>query len=431
MAEDAVRACGNGAPDPRRHHRAIGFFLSFGFAKIAIYCVPLAVAAISPAEVYGGMEMAYAVTLLVATALISAPLHGLSHGYLVQKRREVVHRAAILVLGGCLFALATALLSLLAGVDPDIILILAVSGVTSAQIVFSFLLRITGRASLLAWTDGLVLLLGVALVVMAKFIADRVTLGIVVAGYLIATTIIAAGAAAVLRRGPVRNLRRHFREDLRIGTSMAAYALFSTWMAVAGRILIGIAAPADLPAFGIAFRIAGIAIGVQLLATTALWNRMYMLRTRAADALLAWLLGATLVTAVIISLGGGFVIAYLRFEAVSGSAASLAVELVPPVTLMVFFWASHNLLQARINRLRVSRHLIWPLVLLSVSGVVAIFAAHLAGAPTLVLAWLLALYSAGYFCASWLALARRGLPHRRTGAMSLIGGLILAAIALA
>jgi hypothetical protein len=49
--------------------RLVGFLLSFGAGKVAIYCVPLAVAAIATPEIYGSMEVAYATTQTITSTL--------------------------------------------------------------------------------------------------------------------------------------------------------------------------------------------------------------------------------------------------------------------------------------------------------------------------------------------------------------------------
>lgn len=410
--------------------RIAAFLLSFGAGKLAIYCVPLAVAAMASAEIYGSVEVAYATTLLVATALISAPLHGLSHRYLIFHRADIGDQAAALVLAASLFSLCAVAIGLASGISAPVLLILAVSGVTATQIVLSFLLRIKERPGILAWVDGLVLLLGMVIVGIAELALGGATLTITITGYVLAGFFIAVVATYVLVRDRMPHLGQRLRENLQLGMTMAVYAMFGTWIAVSGRILVGITAPRDLPAFGVAFRIAGIALGVQQLAFTAFWNQIYTSRTRPADGLLARAIAATAVVVALISIFGRVVIGTIRFEALDRNAMFLAQALLAPVSLHVFFWSAQVLLQARINRLGAARAAILPLALVSAAGLACIIAAHVAGASTIVVVWLIAGYSAAYFATTWITLARRGFPHVRTLQVALGCGLILALVSL-
>jgi hypothetical protein len=410
--------------------RVIPFLLSFGAGKVAVYCVPLVVAAMASPEIYGSVEVAYATTLLVATALISAPLHGLSHRFLIFSRTDIRDQAAALVLGANLFSLCALGIGLSAGLGAPILLILAVSGVTATQIVLSFLLRIKERPGILAWIDGLVLLLGMGIVGVAELTLGGATLRITIFGYVAVGLLAAALAAYVLIRDRMPRLWQRLRENLHLGATMAVYAMFGTWIAVSGRILVGLTSPHDLPAFGVAFRIAGLALGVQQLALTAFWNQIYTSRTRRADGLLARAIGATAVVVALIAIFGRQVIASVRFEALDGNATLLAQSLLPPVSLHVFFWSAQVLLQARINRLGAARAAIVPLALVSGAGLFCIIAAHLGGARTIAIVWLIACYSAAYFATTWITLARRGFPHVRSLQVAVSGGLVLALISL-
>ena len=418
------------AESPAKFTGIVPFLLSFGAGKVAIYCVPLAVAAMASPQIYGSVEVAYATTLLVATALISAPLHGLSHRYLIFHRADIGDQAAALVLGASLFSLCAAAVGLLAGLRAPIVLILAVSGVTATQIVLSFLLRIKQRPGILAWVDGLVLLLGMAIVGISEVALGGATLTITIIGYVLVGVCVAAVAAYVLVRDRMPHLWQRLRANLQLGTTMAVYAMFGTWIAVSGRILVGITSPNDLPAFGVAFRIAGVAVGVQQLAFTAFWNQIYTSRTRPADRLLAWAIAATALVVALISIFGRLLIGTVRFEALDGNAVYLAQSLLAPVSLHVFFWSAQVLLQARINRLGAARAAILPLAIVSAAGLACIVAAHAAGASTIVIVWLIAGYSAAYFATTWITLARRGFPHVKTLQVAIGCGLVLALVSL-
>lgn len=410
--------------------RASGFLLSFGLGKVAIYCVPLAVAAIASPKIYGSVEVAYAATLLVATALISAPLHGLSHRYLVFRKTQVQDQAALLILGANLVGLTAFAVALRVGIGEERLLILAVSGITSAQIVLSFLMRIKNRSAILAWTDGLVLLLGAAIVGFAHLALGGATLPILIGGYVAASLLAIAASLYVLLRDRALHLRQRLVENAHQGLWMAVAAMFGAWIAVSGRIVVGFTAPDDLPAFGVAFRIAGLAVGVQQLVQTALWSRIYTARTRVADRLLAVSVAATAAIVALISLFGGLIISNVRFEALDRDAVLLSQQLLAPVSLQILFWMAQVMLQSRVNRLGATRAALLPLAIVSVIGLLCILAAYAAHSPTILIVWLLAAYSAVYFCTTWTVLARRGFPHVLVLRTAVIAGVSLALLSL-
>ncbi len=68
---------------------------------------------------------------------------------------------------------------------------------------------------------------------------------------------------------------------------MTVVATLAIWLGVGGRIIVGFLNPEALAAYGVAFRVAGFALGVHQLAVTALFARLYAARTKVADPMIA------------------------------------------------------------------------------------------------------------------------------------------------
>ncbi|HEY0149561.1 MAG TPA: hypothetical protein VGB70_11235 [Allosphingosinicella sp.] len=404
--------------------------MSFAIAKGTIYFLPLALAAMASARVYAGVELAYAVTLLVGTATISAPLHGLSHGFLVRKEREVAGLSALLVLGMAVFAVMATAIGWFAGASEELLLILAVSGVAGGQIVMSFVLRIHAKGALLAWVDGSVLLIGASLVALVNLMDGGTSINAVVAGYAIVALAAGIVSGRILLRCDVRAMAKRLIAYSRAGLPMAGFALFSTWMVVNGRVIIGAKSGADLAAFGVAFRIAGLTLAVSQLGVTAFWNAIYTSKTRIADGLIARFIVASALLAALIASCSGLVLEAMRFGALTAGSASLTRSLVPILCLQMLFIATHTLLQARINRSGVSSTTLIPLASLTVAGLIGIVVASRLGASTVTLAWLIAAYTGCFVAVSLLVLARRGLPHVRTATTLAVSACGLALLAV-
>lgn len=408
----------------------VGYLASFMTARLATYLVPLILAALAPPQVYGGIEVAYAISLLIVTVAVSAPLHGFSHLSLIGEERAVNDQAAAIVLASCVLAGLGFAAAALLDVTSYPMLTVAVAGVSATQIVMSFLLRIGRRTWILPWIDGLVLLFGLLAVTAIVGLRGRVETSMVSDVFATLTVCLGLLAAAWLHRRPVARLTARLAASTRVGTTMAAFALFSTWIAVSGRIMIGFIAPDDLAAYGVAFRIAAVGLGMPQLVLTAFWTTIYIAPTRSVDRLLAWFLAGTALVLALVCLFGRILIREVEFEAMDAHAVLLSQELLPPVALQIFFWSGHVMLQPRINRCGVAGRSIAPLTVLTVAGGALILASSWLGAAIVGTVWLLALYSAAYFFTSWILLARRGLPHTATLRVAICAGAGLALLVL-
>jgi hypothetical protein len=234
----------------------------------------------------------------------------------------------------------------------------------------------------------------------------------------------------VLARGRSGGVRRRLGRSSRLGAPMAAYDILNTWAAVSGRVLVGLLAPAELPAYGVAFRLAGAAIGLYRIATTLMWAPLYRARTRAADRLLARFMAANAVLAGSVSLAGPWAVADLGLRAIPGEAAQATADILPVVALQMFFAAGHAMLQPRVNRTGTAGLSIALMVPLALGVAGAVVAADAAGAGLRTLCWLLAAGAALFFFGTLALLGRRRLPHRRMTVAGAAGGALLAAAAL-
>ncbi len=424
-----IRSPGNGSARLHNGLQTAGLLSNFGAAKLAIYLVPLALAAAAPASVYGGIEFAYATALLAVTAIVGAPLHGLSHKYLVGEEKEIQDQADALVLICILAALAGFAVAALLGAPAHILLVFALAGLSSVQVIQSFLLRVYCKPVLLAWADGLVPLAGLLIVVVTDLVTGEAMMSTTIGGFLALALAIFAAASIQLARGKADHLRQRLLASARAGAAMAVYALFGTWIAVSGRILIGFIAAQDLSAYAVAFRIAGIAFGVSQLGSTWMWSRIYTADTDQADRLIArWLAGTALVCALV-TLIGGPLIQGIRFDALDSRTSALAAAIMPVLSIHIYFWSAHTLMQPRVNRLGMATRSLGTLSITSAATVAVVLGAHRLGLGTIAVVWLLAVSSVFYFFGVWAVLARRGAAHRQAGLTALVGGLFLVLLA--
>jgi hypothetical protein len=65
------------------------FLGNFGLAKLVIYFAPIVVAAIAGGALYGNIELAMAVSLLITLLVIGAPLSGITQLYFVRHQHGI------------------------------------------------------------------------------------------------------------------------------------------------------------------------------------------------------------------------------------------------------------------------------------------------------------------------------------------------------
>ena len=255
------------------------FLANFGAAKVAIYLAPLGIAAMAPPAVYGAFEAGLAISLIIATVLIAAPLHAITHQVTLHRDRYVLDQAAVLVACCSLVGCVGALLAARFGPSDTILLALAILGVTGLQITASFLVRALGHREILAWIDGGGVLCGLAVAAGLAAVFGQPSAETLQSGlFILSLLILLCGATALLIfRRP--GLGGRLIAAAKWGFPMLALALLGTWAAVFGRVLVEIAAPEDLPAFALAFRIVGLAVGVPQLLLTSMWPQLYRAKT--------------------------------------------------------------------------------------------------------------------------------------------------------
>lgn len=407
------------------------FLANFALAKGAVYLLPLAVAAVATPTLYGATELAQSIGLLATSLLLAAPLNGVTFVYLMRGERRIADQFALTALVSAGISLAAFAIGLVAGLQPVPLLVLASIGIAVLHNVFSTIARTLGRRNATAWGDGTAALVtgGVVLVLVVN---GRGTLPAATTAFAIVTAALVVASAWLLFRLRQPGLTARFVRSCRIGLPMTISGIFAIWIGVGGRITVGLVNGSDVAAFGVAFRIAGLALGVHQLVITALFAWLYRGRTRTADPLLAVFLALAAVVSAALTLAGPFIAAQVGFAALAGSGLALFDRLLPIVGVQVFFWIAFAMLQIRVNRAGLAARSIGVLAAVFGAGAAAIFLVVALAGPvsTVTLCWLIAAHNAAYACALWWLLARRRLPHRRIGIVMLCGGTALVLLAL-
>jgi hypothetical protein len=408
------------------------FLVNFGIAKAVVYLIPLLLAALASERLYGTIELGLAIGLQAGALLLGATLAGVTQLFLVQRERgfgvplillNFLPNAALLIAGAALW---------LAGASLEAVLIVAVIGATVLQNTASTWFRMHGERNRTAWADGASLLVAGAAALLAVALAGRDALGTASAFLLAATGLIAAGSGALLWRYRASGTIQRLRRATILGLPMMVAGVFSIWIGVGGRILVGLVGAADLAPYSVAFRIAGLTLGLHQLATTAMYPQLYASRVRSGDPLLAMFLAAVLAVSIGLAVAGPLIPDFIHFSALDRRGTELYRALVPITVLHTFFWIGFALLQMRINRFGAAKASILPLISVTLLGIgIILLAAFTISSDVRFVAWLIAAHAAAYFLTANLILLRRRVPHVRTGLVGLIGGGVLCLIALA
>jgi O-antigen/teichoic acid export membrane protein len=408
------------------------FLVNFGIAKAVVYLIPLLLAALVSERLYGTIELGLAIGLQAGALLLGATLAGVTQLFLVRRERgfgvplillNFLPNAALLVAGAALW---------LAGASLEAVLIVAVIGATVLQNTASTWFRMHGERNRTAWADGASLLISGAGALLAVAVAGPDALGTASAFLMAATGVIAAGGGALLWRHRAAGTIQRLRRATILGLPMMVAGVFSIWIGVGGRILVGLVGAADLAAYSVAFRIAGLALGLHQLATTAMYPQLYASRVRSGDPLLAIFLAAVLAVSIGLAVAGPLIPDFIHFSALGRRGTELYRALVPVTVLHTFFWIGFALLQMRINRFGAAKASILPLISVTLLGIgIILLAAFTISNDVRFVAWLIAAHAAAYFLTANLILLRRRVPHVRTGLVGLAGGAVLCLIALA
>ena len=417
--------------DPRLR-KSLVFLPNFALAKLSIYLAPLAIAAFARPDLYGAIEFAQSIGLLSVGIIVSAPLNGATQRYLVGRREpfgDVV--AGTTGLATCICLMLT-IAGWAFGMDDLYLLVLASLATAVVHNNASMVFRTLGYRNISAWGDGVAML--IAGVIVAALIATRGSADIrhVTIAYTLFTIVALLGAMALFARLRRPGLRARWIDACRIGLPMALVGTMAIWLGVGGRITIGLLNTAALPAFGMAFRVAGLVLGLQQLAVTAFFVRLYSARTREADRLLGLLYVAIAATSVGIAILGRYLPDVVRINALQGHAVDDYRRTLPIVVIQVFYWIGYAVLQARVNRSRLAGPSIAPTVVVTVAGIAVTFAVGMFVSNDLVLlCWLIAAHAAALFAVNVMVLARRGLPHARVAWIGTVGGVVLTLTAIA
>lgn len=394
--------------------RAVTYAGSFAVSKLAVYAAPIALAAIAPAPIYGAFELALAIAVFLATMLVSAPVHGLSHDYLLGEQKEPVGEVGTLIVLSCLVCIGLTAGGLLLGISDYWLLGLSMIGVAGAQITLSFAMRSIAVAHLFQpWIDGLALFFGFLIIGLLSLRAGVLDVPFIVGVFLTLT----AAFGGILALRIAHRLRASAAGLVRAGTSglgMAAYALLGTWVAVSGRLLFGVLFPEDVAAYGVAFRVSGLTMLVPSLIVIGLWKYFYACQPSDADRLIAGSALAIAILAAVVLLAGSWFIELATLHALDPAAREMCMALLPIVTIQCYFWGVHSLLQPLVNRSHAAKPLMMPLAALGIFGILAAYLARSWSYGAITLAWLVALLCAAHLVVTLAVLRRRHFALDRT-----------------
>lgn len=410
--------------------KAFIFLSNFGAAKVAIYFIPLAFAALLSSRIYGLVELSQSIGLLASGYLVGAPLAGWTQRRLIRGDLGIADLMAAIVVIGCGTVAALLLLAILAGAGEEMRLLIAGVGGAVLHQVASTIFRTLNLRSWAAWADGTAMLL-CGVIVLAAAAIGEVTVDALTWGYGIAMAASIAAASVILVRGKMPRLGARLHDFTIVGLPMLAVGGLATWLGVGGRILVGAFHEPALAAYGVAFRILGLALAVHQVVATAFFVRLYRSRTRDADTLLGLALAVVGITIMALAAAAYVMPEVIRLEALPPAAVPLYHAMLAPVGLQVLFWIGYAMLQIRVNRSGLAKRAIVPTALLTGVGIAAIVAIDRFLAPgPVMMCWTIAAHSAAYFALNAYLLARKGLPHRRTVLAGSAAGALLLGIGL-
>ncbi len=406
------------------------FLANFGLSKLSVYFIPILIAAVAPAPVYGGIEFAWAVGMLGASLIVGAPLSGVTQRYVVRGDREVGDEIALITGAGALAGVAIWGVLSLFGAGANMLIAAASFGVAVVHSSSSTIFRMSGRRNLTAWADGTATLVAGAIVLTA-YLTGGLTVASVTLVYGVAGVAVGAIALIIAARMRMAGLRERMRSSFAIGMPMLAGSVLAMWLGVGGRMMVGVLDAAHVAAYSFAFRVAGLSLGIHQLAITALFARIYGAKTKHADAMLfPFLIAVGALTALIVIIAP-IALPHFRIDALAGGGEVVFARIIPIVGVQVFFWIAFAMLQMRVNRSGLAVRVFMPMLWVTMAGTAAIVGAHrLFGLGIVGLCWGISLQAAAFFAVEWVVLARRGLPHRLVGWAALGGGGLLSVIAL-
>ncbi len=407
------------------------FIANFAAAKAGIYLIPLIIAAFASSAVYGAIEFGWAVALMAAAMLTGAQFGGINQRYLVSRDRAVDDELALWTALGCAGALILWGLAIAIGLPLVWQVALASFGVGVIHNAVSTRARMRGARVVTAWVDGTATFVAGALFAVLVATSQTGDVSALGGGYAVLAVagVVAAVALFLTTRQP--DLQARVARGWQLGLPMLANAILATWLGVYGRILIGLFAVEAVAAYGLMFRVAGLALAVHQLAVTALFARIYAARTRAADRMLAPFLLAVAVLLGVLAVGAPAIVPMVPIAALGKAGVMQFVAIFPVVALQVFFWIAFAMLQMRINRSGLAARAFGPMLLVTLVGTCfTLLLGWLSSGNLPLMCWAIAAQSAALFWVEWLVLFKARLPHAKLGWIALVGGIALAGIAL-
>ncbi len=411
--------------------RILLFVAHFGVARVIIYCLPLAIAALAPASVYGMIEFAQSMSLLGVALLIGAPFVGVSQRYLINKEPLAVDVVAVAVVLTSALALAAGSAAWALGAQPFVTVSLLALSLASVHNSFATVFRTLAWRNVTVWSDGFAFIIAFVIVLVSFALTGGVDTQAIGIGYAAFAVLALAGGLMVLARSRRPGLASRARRMIHFGAPVLVSSSFAVWQSGAGRILAGMLVPAQLPAYALAFRIVGLSLGLHQLAGVALFSRMYAGRTRRVDRLLSSLLAG-----VVLILFGILAASYLfiregTFAALHGEGYRLFFAVLPITAVQLLFWIGNAMFEMRVTRFGLAKKTILPSMAINGVALAGLFAARSFTPITLpAICWLVTAQSAAFFFYSAWLLYRRGVPHRLLAAVGAGGGGLLTLAAL-
>jgi hypothetical protein len=408
------------------------FFANFFIAKIIIYASPLLIAAIATGAVYGSIELAQSFGLLITSFIVGAPLAGLTQNYLIRGDSHVMDQLAAIAVIFCGLTLFAYAVAWALGIQANVQLIIVSFATAVIHNVAATWFRNRAARNLTAWVDGTAGILAVLMVLISFVLVGSARIDVVTNAYLIFAIISTIIAGALLIYTATSGLGTRLIESTRIGIPMVIVGTMATWLGVGGRMTVGVLDEANVAAYGVAFRVAGLALGFHQLAVTGLFAKLYRARTREADFIISMFLVAVGMLLCGIGFCGTLIVTYFDFEALDANARTVFTRILPITCVQTFFWIGYAMLQMRINRTGMAGKSIIPTAIVMFGGITIIFAAgHFAHIGIETLCWLIALHAACFFFVSvyMLAVVRR-LPHVLMMRSGVVGGVVLSAVAV-
>lgn len=326
----------------------LAFLIAFVGLKVVALFGMLWLARVAAPEVFGGIELALSVGLIVVgVGLLGVP-GGVTRLALALDEPLIgdhLSFAALCIAGP---ASVAAIVGLAIGAPPVAVLIPALCAVTSFQASGSTFARIRARPMLNSIIDPLPTL-SVLAIAGGLWAAGRLSL----ASLALGVTLLAAVLTAALLVGFIRNRRPDFVAAYRraLAISLPLLALSGVAMIVGAglRPLLGVRfSLADLAIYSLCFRLCAPSMLMHQILGTAFFARIYKASDRDFDRVAAGLMSLCMLTVVAVWLALPPLVA-LVFPTYGPALPGLTV-LFPMVGLQVIYWILIALLEMRVGR---------------------------------------------------------------------------------